>query len=256
MTIFDAIILGIVEGITEYLPVSSTAHLILTAQLLGLKQDSFLKAYEIIVQIAPIFSVMLIYKERLVQSIDLWYKLIFSFIPTGIVGLFFHKQIEAMFSTNSTLVLMFFTGIIFLMIEYFYKEKEHHIKELDNVSYKQAFYIGIFQIFSLIPGVSRSGVTILGAMLIGLKREVSMSFSFLLAIPTMGAASGYMMLKEYEIIMQGNFELLLVGFIISFIIGYIAVKSFLAIVARYNFTPFGIYLVVMSLLFGLFGINI
>jgi undecaprenyl-diphosphatase len=256
MTIFDAIILGIVEGITEYLPVSSTAHLILTAQLLGLKQDSFLKAYEIIVQIAPIFSVMLIYKERLVQSLDLWYKLIFSFIPTGVVGLFFHKQIEAMFSTNSTLILMFFTGLVFLVIEYFYKEKEHHISQLEDVSYRQALYIGIFQIFSLIPGVSRSGVTILGAMLIGLKREVSMSFSFLLAIPTMGAASGYMMLKEYETIMQGNFELLLVGFIISFIIGYIAVKSFLAIVARYNFTPFGIYLVVASLLFGLFGINI
>ena len=256
MTVFDAVILGIVEGVTEYLPVSSTAHLILSAQLLGLKQDAFLKAYEIIVQIAPIFSVMLIYKERLIQSRKLWYKLVFSFIPTGIVGLLFHERIEEMFSTNSTLVLMFFTGIVFLLIEYFYKEKQHHVSELDSVSYRQALYIGIFQIFSLIPGVSRSGVTILGAMLVGLKREVSMSFSFLLAIPTMGAASGYMMLKEYDTIMQGNFELLFVGFIISFIIGYIAVKSFLAIVARYNFTPFGIYLIVASLLFGLFGVKI
>ncbi len=255
MTIFDAIILGVVEGITEYLPVSSTAHLVLTAQLLGLKQDAFLTAYEIIVQIAPIFSVMIIYKERLIQSIDLWYKLIFAFIPTGIVGLFFHKQIEAMFSTNSTVALMILTGVVFLVIEYFYREKEHHVEDLDDVTYKQAFFIGLTQILSLIPGISRSGTTILGGMLIGLKRNASMSFSFLLAIPTMGAASGYMMLQEYEIIMQGQVELLLVGFIISFIVGYIAVKSFLAIVARYNFTPFGIYLVVAGLLFGLFGIE-
>lgn len=255
MTIFDAIILGIVEGITEYLPVSSTAHLVLTAQLLGLKQDAFLRAYEIIVQIAPIFSVMIIYKERLVQSLSLWYKLIVSFIPTGIVGLAFHEQIEAMFSANSTVALMILTGVVFLLIEYFYKEKEHHVGDLDAVSYKQAFGIGIFQIFSLIPGISRSGITILGGMLIGLKREAAMSFSFLLAIPTMGAASGYMMLKDYDIIMSGQAELLFVGFIISLIVGYIAVKSFLAIVARYNFTPFGIYLVVSGLLFGLFGVK-
>lgn len=255
MTIFDAIILGVVEGITEYLPVSSTAHLVLTAQLLGLKQDAFMRAYEIIVQIAPIFSVMLIYKERLVQSLSLWYKLIVAFIPTGVVGFLFHKQIEAMFSTNSTVALMILTGIVFLLIEYFYQEKAHHVQDLDAVSYKQAFGIGLFQIFSLIPGISRSGTTILGAMLIGLKREAAMSFSFLLAIPTMGAASGYMMLKEYEVIMSGQVELLFVGFIISFIVGYIAVKSFLVIVARYNFTPFGIYLVVVGLLFGLFGIE-
>ncbi len=255
MTLFDAIILGIVEGITEYLPVSSTAHLVLTAQLLGLKQDAFLTAYEIIVQIAPIFSVMIIYKERLIQSIDLWYKLIVAFIPTGIVGLLFHTQIEAMFSANSTIALMILTGLVFLLIEYFYREREHHVDDLDDVSYKQAFFIGATQIFSLIPGISRSGVTILGAMLLGLKRNAAMSFSFLLAIPTMGAASGYMMLKEYETIMAGQMELLLVGFIISFIVGYVAVKSFLAIVARYNFTPFGIYLVVAGLLFGFFGVE-
>jgi undecaprenyl-diphosphatase len=178
-----------------------------------------------------------------------------SFVPTGIVGFLFHKQIEAMFSTNSTIALMILTGIIFLLIEFFYKEKAHHIEDLDKVSYRQAFFIGVFQILSLVPGISRSGTTILGAMLLGLKRDVAMSFSFLLAIPTMGAASGYMMLKEYEIIMAGQAELLFVGFIISFIVGYIAVKSFLAIVARYNFTPFGIYLVVAGLLFGIFGIE-
>lgn len=256
MSIFDAIILGIIEGITEYLPVSSTAHLVLTSQLLGVEQDRFATAFEIIIQIAPIFSVMIIYKERLMQSLGLWYKLIFAFIPTGFVGLLFHKQIEALFSANSTVALMVLTGIAFLAIEYFYKEKEHSVKDLDNVTYLQAFYIGLFQVLSLVPGISRSGTTILGAMLVGLKRETAMGFSFLLAIPTMSAASGYMLLKEYSALSFEHFELLGVGFVISFIVGWVAVKTFLAIVSRYNFTPFGIYLIVSGLLFGLLGVEL
>lgn len=193
MTLFDAVILGIIEGVTEYLPVSSTAHLVLGAQLLGLEQEPFLKAFEIIIQMAPIFAVMLIYRERLMQSASLWAKLIVAFIPTGIVGLLFHREIEALFVMNSTVALMILTGIAFLLIEYFWREKEHHVGDLDDVSYKQALGIGLFQTVSLVPGISRSGSTILGAMLLGLKRETSMSFSFLLAIPTMGAASLFML---------------------------------------------------------------
>ncbi len=255
MTIFDSLILGIVEGLTEFLPVSSTAHLVLVGQLLHVKQDSFKTAYDIIIQIAPIFSVMIIFKERLMQSLDIWYKLIVAFIPTGIVGLLFHKQIEAMFSANSTVALMIITGIAFLAIEYFYKERDHDTKLLEDVTYMQALKVGFFQVLSLIPGVSRSGSTILGAMLIGLRRDVAMMFSFLLAIPTMGAASGYMLLKEYQHLSFDHMELLVVGFVVSFVVGWVAVKWFLAIVSKYNFTPFGIYLIVSGLLFGLFGIE-
>ncbi len=256
MTIFDSIILGIIEGLTEFLPVSSTAHLVLAGQLLHVKQDSFKTAYDIIIQIAPIFSVMIIFKERLMQSLDIWYKLIVAFIPTGIVGLLFHKQIEAMFSTNSTVALMILTGIAFLAIEFFYKEREHDVKVLEDVTYMQALKVGIFQIFSLIPGVSRSGSTILGAMLMGLRRDVAMMFSFLLAIPTMGAASGYMLLKEYDTLSFDNVAVLGVGFVVSFIVGWIAVKWFLAIVSKYNFTPFGIYLIASGALFALFGVDV
>ncbi len=255
MTIFDSIILGIIEGLTEFLPVSSTAHLVLAGQLLHVKQDSFKTAYDIIIQIAPIFSVMIIFKDRLLQSLDIWYKLIVAFIPTGIVGLLFHKQIEAMFSANSTVALMILTGIAFLAIEFFYKERDHDVKLLEDVTYMQALKVGIFQIFSLIPGVSRSGSTILGAMLIGLRRDVAMMFSFLLAIPTMGAASGYMLLKEYKTLSFENLEVLAVGFVVSFIVGWFAVKWFLAIVSKYNFTPFGIYLIASRALFALFGIE-
>lgn len=256
MTIFDVIILGIVEGITEFLPVSSTAHLVLTSSLLKLEQNNFSTAFDIIIQLAPIFSVMIIYKERLMQSLSLWYKLIFAFIPTGIVGLLFHKQIEATFSANFAIILMIITGIAFLIIELYHKEERCTISELEQISYKSAFFIGLFQVLSLVPGVSRSGSTILGAMLIGLKREVSMSFSFLLAIPTMGAASGYMLLKEYQSFQDGSILLLSVGFIVSFIVGYIAVKAFLAFVSKYDFKPFGIYLIASAILFALLGIEV
>jgi len=256
MTLFDAIILAIVEGITEFLPVSSTAHLVLTSNLLDIEQNRFTTAFQIIIQIAPIFSVMLIYKERLLQSTKLWLKLLFAFIPTGIVGLLFHKQIEALFATDSTIALMILTGIAFLAIEYFYRNKEHTISELEEVPFRHAFFIGVFQALSLIPGVSRSGTTILGAIMLGLQRDVAMSFSFLLAIPTMGAASGYMLFKEFKILSFEHMELLLAGFVVSFIVGWIAVKAFLAIVSRYSFTPFGIYLIASGLLFGLFGIKL
>ena len=256
MTLFDAVVLGIIEGITEFLPVSSTAHLILASEMLGVEQGRFATAFEIIIQIAPIFSVMLIYAERLFQSLHLWFKLLIAFVPTGFVGLFFHKQIEALFAANSTVALMILTGFAFLAIEYFYREKEHAVGDLEAVSFKQAIGVGLFQVLALVPGISRSGVTILGAMLIGLKRDTAMSFSFLLAIPTMGAASGYMLLKEYSALSFGHMELLAAGFIISFVVGWIAVKAFLAIVSRYSFTPFGIYLIASGLLFGIFGIEL
>ncbi len=256
MTIFEAAVLGLIEGITEFLPVSSTAHLILAGEMMGVEQNSFTTAFDIIIQIAPIFSVMLIYKERLFERFSIWMKLFVAFVPTGIVGLFFHKQIESLFAANSTVALMILTGLAFLAIEYFYKEKEHHVEALEHVSYMQSLYVGLFQVFSLIPGVSRSGMTILGGMLVGLKREAAMGFSFLLAIPTMGAASGYMLLKEFESLSFEHMSVLGVGFIVSFIVGWFAVKGFLAVVSRYSFTPFGVYLIASGVLFGLFGIEL
>jgi len=256
MTLFDAAILGIVEGITEYLPVSSTAHLYLAGKALGLEQTAFLTAFEIIIQVAPIFSVMLIYRDRLLQSVQLWIKLIAAFIPTGIVGLLFHKQIEALFVADATVVFMLLTGIAFLLIEFFYRSGQHPVHDLESVSMKQALSVGLFQVVSLVPGISRSGATILGGMLAGLSRDTAMAFSFLLAIPTMGAASGYMLLKEYASLSFGHVGVLGVGFVVSFVVGWIAVKSFLAIVSRYSFKPFGVYLVASGLLFGIFGVDL
>lgn len=255
MTLYEAMILGIVEGVTEFLPVSSTAHIALTSQMMGLPQNNFMNAFNIIIQIAPIFSVMIIYYQTLFQSIEIWKKLIVSFIPTGAIGFLFHHQIEEMFSANSIVLWMIATGIFFLVIEFLYAKKDHTTEALENISYRQAIAVGFIQALSLIPGVSRSGSTILGGMILGMKRETAMSFSFLLAIPTMSAASGYTLLKEYETLSFENTFMIFVGFIVSFIVGWAAVKSFLAIVSRYNFTPFGIYLIASGILFGLFGVE-
>jgi len=249
MTLYDSIILGIVEGITEFLPVSSTAHLVLTSSLLGIEQSAFTKAYEIMIQIAPIFAVVIIYFEKLFAGIEIWKKLIAAFIPTGIIGFLLSDFIESLFSGNYTVFWMIITGLAFIAIELIYKEKTHSITNIDKVSYKQAVTIGFIQALSLIPGISRSGSTILGGMIIGLNREVAMSFSFLLAIPTMSVASGYIFLKEYSTYSFDHIWLLLVGFVVSFLVGWVAVKSFLAIVSRFNFIPFGVYLLLSAGIF-------
>jgi len=256
MTVFEATILGIVEGVTEFLPVSSTAHIALTSQMLGVPQNEFMSSFNIIIQIAPIFSIMIIYYNTLFQSLEIWKKLIASFIPTGAIGFLFHHQIEAMFSANSIVLWMIATGIFFLIVEFLYTKRGHNTEELENVTYKQAISVGFIQALSLIPGVSRSGSTILGGMLLGMKRETAMSFSFLLAIPTMTAASGYTLLKEYSTLSFDGISMIVIGFIVSFIVGWAAVKSFLALVGKYNFTPFGIYLIASGILFALFGVEL
>lgn len=256
MTFYEAVILGIVEGVTEYLPVSSTAHIALTSQMMGVPQDAFMNSFNIIIQIAPIFSVMIIYFNTLFQSLDIWKKLIASFIPTGAIGFLFHHQIEEMFSANSIVLWMIVTGVFFLIIEFLYFKRGHTTAELEDVTYKQAVSIGFIQALSLVPGVSRSGSTILGGMLLGMKRETAMSFSFLLAIPTMTAASGYTLLKDFDTLSFDGIALIMIGFIVSFIVGWAAVKSFLAIVSKYNFTPFGIYLIASGILFAIFGVEL
>ena len=256
MTIFDSIILGIVEGITEFLPVSSTAHLVLTSQLLDLDQNQFMRSFEIIIQMAPIFSVIFIFWNRLFASKKLWFKLFVAFFPTGVIGFLFHDYIETLFSTDSTIFWIAITGFLFIGFELFQKDKMFKTDSEEKITYLQAFSIGLFQSIALIPGVSRSGSTILGAMALGISRDVSIRFSFLLAIPTMGIASGYTMFKNSESLNLENLELLGVGFIFSFLFGIIAIKTFLKIVEKYKFIPFGIYLLATALLFYIFGVNL
>ncbi len=247
MGIFESIILGIIEGFTEFLPISSTGHLIVASEALGIDQTHVTKAYEVIIQFAAILAVLLTYSDKFQPSkLELWKKLILAFIPIGAVGFVFSHQIKAMFDIKIVAIMFIVGGIIFLIVEKFYTEKEHYIDDVEKVSYKQALLIGIAQIFALIPGTSRAGSTIIGAMLVGLNRKASAEFSFLLAFPVMCATTGYDLLKHYKDFSDANLVVLGVGFITAFIVAYGTIKLFLKFLENFTFVAFGIYRIIFG----------
>lgn len=249
MGIFESIILGIIEGFTEFLPISSTGHLIVASEFLGIDQTAVTDAYHVIIQFAAILAVVLNFSDKFSpKKIELWKKLILAFIPIGAVGFIFSSQIKAMFSVEIVAYMFIIGGIIFLIVEKFYKEKEHHIDDVEKVSYKQALWIGIAQIAALIPGTSRAGATIIGAMLVGLNRKASAEFSFLLAFPVMCATTGYDLLKHYKDFTDANLIVLAVGFVTAFIVAYLTIKLFLAFLQRFTFVAFGIYRIIFGCL--------
>ena len=249
MDIFQAIIIGIIEGFTEFLPISSTGHMIVASQFLGVEQDSVTKAYEVIIQFAAIMAVMLIYKEKItLKKIDLWVKLLIAFLPLGIVGFIFKDYIKTLFTVETVAWMFIIGGVVFLIVEYFYEEKPNTIKEVEAVNYRQALGVGISQIFSLIPGTSRAGATIIGGLLLGLDRKTASDFSFLLAIPVMGAVTAYDLLKHYHEFADANWVAFGVGFLVAFIVAYITVKLFLVFIQKFSFVPFGIYRILFGML--------
>ena len=249
MDIFQAIIIGIIEGFTEFLPISSTGHMIVASKFLGIEESALMKAYEVIIQFAAILAVMLIYREKITfKKIDLWMKLLLAFLPLAIVGFIFKDVIKSLFNVQTVAWMFIIGGIIFLIVEYFYEEKEYHVKEVEKVSYKQAWWVGFAQIFSLVPGTSRAGATIVGGLLTGMDRKTSSDFSFLLAIPVMGAVSGYDMLKHYQDFANANWGAFVVGFVVAFVVAYITVKLFLVFIQKFSFVPFGIYRIIFGVI--------
>ncbi len=255
MTIMDSIILGIIEGFTEFLPISSTGHLIVASEFLNLEQTAVNKAYEVIIQFAAILAVVLNYSEKFTfKHIELWKKITLAFIPIGAVGFLFASQIKTLFSISVVAVMFIVGGILFLIIEKLYKPKEHFIDDVEKVSYKQALYIGLAQIAALIPGTSRAGATIIGAMLVGLTRKASAEFSFLLAFPVMCATTAYDLLKHYDDFTSSNLTVLVVGFVVSFIVAFLTIKLFLKFLEKFTFVAFGLYRIVFGLILLLFFI--
>ena len=250
MTVIDAIYLGIIEGLTEFIPVSSTGHLIALSKFLGVEQNSVNKAFEIIIQFAAIMALVFVYPSKFTfKHINLWMKIALAFIPLGIVGFLLAKQIKAMFSIEIVAWMFIIGGIVFLIIEKFYDESKKHVSDVEDVTYKQAFYIGLAQVFALIPGTSRAGASIIGAMLVGFTRKASAEFSFLLAVPVMCATTFYDVYKNYEEILQdGNFLNLAIGFIVSFLVALILIKLFLKFLEKFTFVAFGIYRIFFGIL--------
>ena len=250
MTIFDSVILGIIEGFTEFLPISSTGHLIVASEFLGIDQTAVTKAYEVIIQFAAIFAVVFNYKDKFtIKKIDLWTKVFLAFLPIGTVGFIFSSQIKELFSIEVVAVMFIIGGVIFLLVEKFFIPTETHlIDNVEDVTLKQSMFIGFAQIFALIPGTSRAGSTIIGALLVGLSRKASAEFSFLLAFPVMSAVTAYDLLKHYKEFSDANLITLAVGFVISFFVAYLTIKLFLAFLEKFTFVAFGIYRILFGVL--------
>ena len=250
MTVFDAIILGIIEGITEFLPISSTGHLIVASEFLGIEQTNINKAFEVIIQFAAILAVILTYPSKFTfKHIDLWTKVFIAFLPIAAIGFLFSNQVKAMFSLEIVAWMFIVGGIIFIIVERFYDEKATHTLDVEDVTYKQAAWIGFAQIFALIPGTSRAGASIIGAMLVGLNRKTSAEFSFLLAFPVMCATTAYDLLKHHEELLVGaNLLNLAIGFVVSFVVAFITIKLFLKFLESFTFVAFGVYRIAFGIL--------
>jgi undecaprenyl-diphosphatase len=223
--------------------------MIVASKFLGIEESALVKAYEVIIQFAAIMAVMLIYREKITfKKIDLWMKLFVAFLPLAIVGFIFKDQIKTLFNVETVAWMFIIGGIVFLVVEYFYKEKEFHVKDVEEVSYVQALWVGFAQIFSLVPGTSRAGSTIIGGLLTGLNRKTSTEFSFLLAIPVMAAVTGYDLLKHYQDFADANWSAFLIGFITAFIVAYMTIKLFLVFIQRFTFVAFGIYRIIFGII--------
>ena len=250
MGFIDSVILGIVEGITEFLPISSTGHLILASALLGVAQSDFVKSFEIIIQLGAICAVVVLY-WKLFFNIEILKRIVVAFIPTGIIGLALYKVVKTYLLGNEVIVLwaLLIGGIALIVFEYFHKEKEHATQDIAAMTYKQSALIGLFQSIAIIPGVSRSAASIVGGLLVGMRRTTIVQFSFLLAVPTMLAASGLDIVKDHSSFSGSNIFTLLIGFVVAFVVALFSIKFLLSYVRKHNFVPFGIYRIVVAILF-------
>ncbi|MBP9814317.1 undecaprenyl-diphosphate phosphatase [Candidatus Woesebacteria bacterium] len=252
MNIVHAIILAIVEGVSEFLPISSTGHLILAGKLLGIQNSEFTKSFEIFIQLGAIMAVGTLYWSRIWKNPAMIKPLLIAFLPTGILGVLLYKTIKTLFTADILVAVMLATiGLLLIMLEKYWKQHPARTNNtIMTLSPKQLLSIGLFQSFSMVPGVSRAAATIVGGMFMGLSRVEAVEFSFLLAVPTMAAATGLDLIKNMDVITQsGNLILLSVGFIVSWIVSLVVMKAFLRWVKHATFTSFGVYRICVSFVY-------
>jgi undecaprenyl-diphosphatase len=250
MTLFQALVLGIVEGLTEFLPISSTGHLILAAKLLGLAQTEFQKSFEIVIQLGAIGAVVVLYWRSFLRP-EILAKVIAAFVPTGIIGFALYPLVKSYLLGNELVVLwaLGLGGLVLIVFELFHREPAGAVEGVKSITYLQAISIGLFQAVAIVPGVSRSGATIVGGLAMGLKRETIVEFSFLLAVPTMLAATGLDLIKNASSFSVAQAGALAVGFIASFIVAMLSIRFLLAYVRTRTFIPFGIYRIAIAMMF-------
>lgn len=253
MDLFQSILLGIIEGITEFLPISSTGHLILASEILGITHTNFQKSFEIIIQLGAILAVVALYWRNFL-NVRMLQKLFVAFLPTAIIGFALYPFIKTYLLGNEVIVLwaLLLGGAVLIVFEIFHKENPHAATDLEHMTYQQSALIGLAQAVAIIPGVSRSAATIVGGLLLGMKRVAIVEFSFLLAVPTMAAATGLDLIKSYSAFSIDQFGILAAGFVASFVVAMFAIKFLLAFVRSHSFIAFGLYRILLAIVFFLF----
>ncbi|QQG37672.1 MAG: undecaprenyl-diphosphate phosphatase [Candidatus Kaiserbacteria bacterium] len=250
MTIFDSIVLGVVEGITEFLPISSTGHLILASELLRIPDSEYLKTFEIAIQLGAIGSVVALYWKSFFD-VEILKRLAIGFIPTGVIGLAFYGIVKTYLLESTALVLwmLLLGGVALIVFELLHREPGDAPGSAHDISYLQAALIGLFQSIAIVPGVSRSAATIVGGLLLGIRRVAIVEFSFLLAVPTMLAATGLDLVKNASLFTPDQFLTLAIGFATAFLVALLAITWLLAFVRTRSFISFGVYRIVIALFF-------
>jgi len=245
MSFWQAIIIAIVEGITEFLPVSSTGHMIITSSLMGIQSDEFVKMFTVAIQFGAILSVVVLYREKFFKSFDFYFKLFAAFLPAAVIGFLLNDYIDALLENVWVVAITLLLGGIVLL----FVDKWFHTDHADvAVTYDKAFKIGFFQVISMIPGVSRSAATIIGGLQQGLNRKQAAEFSFFLAVPTMFAATVYKLYKyQKEYGFDGDHvTVLLIGNVVAFIVAMIAIKAFISFLTKHGFKMFGYYRIILG----------
>jgi undecaprenyl-diphosphatase len=253
MTTLHAIILGIIEGIAEFLPISSTGHLILVSHIMGIPNTDALKSFEIAIQLGAILAVFLIYFKKFID-IEILKKLFVAFLPTGVLGFTLYKLIKGYLIGNPYIVVatLFIGGVVMLIVESWYKKNSKEktgLRSIKDLSYSDVIKLGLFQSIAMIPGVSRSGSTIIGGLAMGIPRSLLAEFTFLLAVPTMAVATLYDILKNYEIFSKNDISAIAVGFTTSFVVAMFVVKWLLSYIKKHDFTIFAWYRIALSIVF-------
>ena len=253
MDIVQAVILSIVEGATEFLPVSSTGHMILASYMMKIHDQAFVKTFTIAIQLGAIAAIVMLYYRRFLQGRQIYIKLGIAFIPTAIVGFLAYKTIKTyLFNPLGVSLALVAGGIVLIAIDKQVVARESRYAAPEDISYKNAFFIGLIQCLSMIPGVSRAAATIIGGVFNGLDKKQATEFSFLLAVPTMLAATGYDLLKTDAVVGSAEIMLLACGFIGAFLSAWVAVMIFVRFVQSHGFKVFGYYRIVIGIVFLLY----
>ena len=261
MSFIEALLLAIVEGITEFLPVSSTGHMIIASSLMGIADNEFTKTFTVAIQLGAILSVVVLYYKRFLQSVDFYLKLIVAVIPALGLGFLLNDFIDSLLENVLVVGFMLFAGGVFLVfLDSLINENKSD--EEQEITFAKAFKIGLFQCIAMIPGVSRSAATIVGGLIQKLNRKTAAEFSFFLAVPTMFAATAYKLLKFYKTgagFQHGQLNLLIIGNIVAFIVAMLAIKSFIGYITKHGFRVFGYYRIVVGLIIimlAMFGVDL